>query len=429
MAKIEPVTTHREAASRVVPDGREVWIKVISPLEYTGLYLRISKTGGRSYYYRYTMKGKQRKIHLGSLSDTLLPQAAEQHAVFAKQVKSGIDIVVERQLAAKELQLQAAQPVGLTVKELIEKWLRGYMEVHVKKTTYKDASGRVYKWIIPRWGSIQADSINPAHVLQLRDEILAMNMPSTSNAVLGLLKQIFQWGIEELLVESNPAREIRRRGKVVHRSTAWSDSEIRTVWGALGTLDKPSELAVKLLLLTGCRRCEITSLEVSEITIDHKTKTGVIELPASRTKTGKRHLVYLPPFAVQLVEEAMEISTSDKYVLGHLWSRKQGKPIEPNTLGKRFVALLKKLGIPGTLHTARHTVATSSLKLGIDYNIVEAMLNHQQAGTGAIYTSTASNYPKLQKAWSLWAENVERIVSGEVVEDGSNVLQLFQQKA
>jgi integrase len=387
----EPITSHREALSRSVPASKDAWITVKNPLGYTGLYMRASKTGGRSYYYRFTMNGKQRKIFLGQLEDTYLNEAAEKHAELAKQVKAGVDVVAERQIAARELQEKAAVPVSITVKQLVEKWLKDHLEVNAKRCSYISAQNRIYKWIVNRWGNLAADSITPRHIIELRDEILKDGKHATSNAIVGELRQIYQYGVEELLVDANPAREIKRRGKVSHRTTAWSDAQIKEIWQALETeVNKPTELAVKLLMLTGCRRCEITSLEQSEVTLDEKTGTGAIELPPHRTKTNKRHYVYLPPLAADLVKQAIAASTNEKFVFGHKWKFKEGCPINEDTVSKTFTALLKKLGIPGVLHTCRHTVMTGCLKLGGEYSVVESLLNHAPAGTGAVYAKAAS---------------------------------------
>jgi len=82
------------------------------------------------------MNGKQRKLFLGQLEDTYLNDAAKQHAELAKQVKAGVDVVAERQIAAKELQLKAAVPASITVKQLVERWLKDHLEVNAKRCSY-----------------------------------------------------------------------------------------------------------------------------------------------------------------------------------------------------------------------------------------------------------------------------------------------------
>ena len=77
-----------------------------------------------------------------------------------------MDIVADRQVAAKELQLKAAVPARNTVKQLVERWLKGYLEVNVlevnvKRNTYISVQNRTYKWIVNRWGNLAADSITP----------------------------------------------------------------------------------------------------------------------------------------------------------------------------------------------------------------------------------------------------------------------------
>jgi integrase len=424
MAKHTPILTHREAVSRPFPDGKESWTVVKSPLKYIGLYLRVSKSGGRAYYYRFGMAGKQRKVWLGDTSDTYLEDAAEQHAQLVKQVKAGTDIVAERQIAAKELRQKAEAPTGFTVRQLCERWLHDYLWKNTKPYTAKTVENRVYRHVIKRWRT-------PQHVIQLRDDLIKAGIGATSNTIVGTLKQIYSFGVEELLVKSNPAREIKRRAKTVHREIAWTDEQIREIWLALSTsntINKPAELAIKLLFLTGCRRCEITNLEQSEVTLDDKTGTGVITLPAERVKTDKQHYVYLPPLAAGIVKQAMEISTSERYVFGNPLTHRQGHPVTAGTVTRTFTTLLKKLGIPGVLHTTRHTCMTGCLKLGIEYSVVESLLNHAPAGSGAIYAK-AHSYPRQQKAWTQWSEHVQAVVDGSAMASGENVLQMFNRKA
>ena len=425
-----PIETHREAVSRPYPAGKESWTVVKSPLKHTGLYLRVAKTGGRAYYYRYTMGGKQRKVWLGNLEDMYLTEAAEQHAELVKQVKANVDIVAERKIAAKELRQKAEAPEGMTVKQLVERWLKDYLWKNTKPYTAKTIENRVYLHVVKRWRDTPADEITPQHVIQLRDDLIQAGTGATSNAVMGVLKQIYSFGVEELLVESNPAREIKHRAKAVHRETAWSDEEIRAIWLALeadSAVSRPVELAIKLLILTGCRRREIVDLEQSEVTLDDKTGDGVITLPANRVKTGKQHYVYLPPLATEIVKQAMEISTCEQYVFGNPLKYRHGLPITADTVTKTFKALLKRLGIPGVLHTTRHTCMTGCLKLGVEYSVVESLLNHAPAGSGAIYAK-AKSYPRQQKAWTQWSEHIQAVVDGTATDTGANVLQMFNRK-
>ena len=124
----------------------------------------------------------------------------------------------------------------------------------------------------------------------------------------------------------------------------------------------------------------------------------------------------------------MATSTNDRYVFGHLWKFKHGCPINEDTVSKTITALLKKLGIPGVLHTTRHTVMTGCLKLGIEYSVVESLLNHAPGGTGAVYAK-AKSYPLQLRAWTRWAEHIKDVVEGkETAGDGSNILNLFNRK-
>src|SRR5271168_2278644 len=78
MAKVDRLTAlrvQRERRPGMHPDGR-------------GLYLRISKTGSRSWVLRYMLDNKRHDVGLGSALDVTLAEA-RQKATNARKLKAG----------------------------------------------------------------------------------------------------------------------------------------------------------------------------------------------------------------------------------------------------------------------------------------------------------------------------------------------------
>ena len=105
--------------------------------------------------------------------------------------------------------------------------------------------------------------------------------PVTANRVRATLSTVFSWAMREGLATSNPIANTNKREERA-RDRVLSADELRRIWnaaeGTYGTI-------IKLLLLTGQRRSEISGLRWSEVGAD------TINLPSDRTKNKRPHVV------------------------------------------------------------------------------------------------------------------------------------------
>jgi Arm DNA-binding domain len=72
----------RNAKPGLLPDG-------------DGLYLQVTKSGSRSWIYRYFWSGKSRDMGLGSVKSTSLAEARDLAARYRKIRQSGRDPIAE----------------------------------------------------------------------------------------------------------------------------------------------------------------------------------------------------------------------------------------------------------------------------------------------------------------------------------------------
>jgi len=62
---------------------------------------------------------------------------------------------------------------------------------------------------------------------------------------------------------------------------------------------------------------------------------------------------------------------------GLVFSRPDGRPLDPTEFSRHFGRMLKRAGLPSIrLHDARHTYATLMLELGEGPKVVQSMLGH-----------------------------------------------------
>ena len=151
------------------------------------------------------------------------------------------------------------------------------------------------------------------------------------------------------------------------RDRVLSDAEIVAMWRAANSY--PYGDMLKLLLLTATRREEITQLRWTELDGD------TIDLPAERTKTNEPRLIPLSKPALEIVAG---VKRTGPYVFG-----------APRNWGQAKARIDATTGInePWVIHDLRRTCATGMQKLGVQLQVVEAVLRHvgTRAGIVGVY--------------------------------------------
>ncbi len=161
--------------------------------------------------------------------------------------------------------------------------------------------------------------------------------------------------------------------------------------------------AVRLLLLTGQRREEISGLRWSEVDFDAK----LLRLPPERTKNKREHLVPLSEPALEILRiQACQVDAKDRSNDARVfrsfgWWREKAR-------------LDAGLNIPAWhVHDIRRTVATMLGELGLaPPHIVETILNHvsgYRAGVAGVY-QRAKYENECRAALDKWGKWVEALV-------------------
>jgi integrase len=246
---------------------------------------------------------------------------------------------------------------------------------------------------------------------------------------------LFGWLQDQHRVVANAVAGLKRprppssRSRVLNTdpNTRGAD-ELRFFWGACSEIGQPWEVLFKLLLLTGARRDEIGQLKWVELNDD---RTAIL-LEGSRTKNSRPLHLDLPPLATGLIKSIEPVS--EKFVFsiaGH--SAIAGYAKAKRRLDAAMLRLAKAEHGPDAeiaawrLHDLRRSAATSMADIGILPHVIEACLNHvsgAKASVAGIYNRATYDNEK-RAALVLWAEHVERIVTGT---GGGKVLPLAPRK-
>src|SRR5262249_13759391 len=184
-------------------------------------------------------------------------------------------------------------------------------------------------------------------------------------------------------------------------------SELIEIWNAAGMMADPFCRFVRMLIVTGQRRREVSDMAWTEIDTDKKLWT----LPGERMKAGKLHEGPLSALALTL--RGPQIGT-------HIFST--GRPssgfsrlkaaLDCHLLAARREKNRTANAMPEwRLHDIRRTVRSGMAELKVRPDVAERVLAHVPGGVDAVYDR--HQYRDLKRAaLELWGRHLMGIVEG-----------------
>lgn len=398
-----------------------------------GLYLVHGPTGAKSWAYRYRHFDKPIKLTLGRfMSPTdMLPETL----VSPPRLGQALSIAGARMLVQQgRLALaQGADPKRILAghgqkakpKEIsaaFEAFYKDHVEVRNRPSTARETRRLFDTKVRPQWTGRSVESIRRADVVDLLQGIRDGGAPISANRTLALVRKFFNWCIEQDLIESSPCGRVRPPAVETSRDRYLSEREIGLVWRASAKLPEPYRQWVRLLLLTGQRRGEISRLRWSQIALQDRQ----ILFPRGATKNNKPHAAHLNAPALFELASVKRIKGSPDFVFTSGRTRKDGA-LTPfsgySKLKTRLDNLIRelmeedaaRLGIIDTpampawcWHDLRRTVATGMQRMGVEQRVVEKALNHISGSTSGIVNvyQVHEFMNERQAAFEAWGEQV-----------------------
>jgi len=384
-----------------------------------GFGVKITPAGALSYVLQYRMGGREAKTqrftiggHGSPWTPTTARTEAERLSVLIAQGIDPAEAEKKRRREAVDLAFSAYADSFLKSckgdgwRALVERSLR----IHVKPVLAKKA--------LPL--------ITRADIVMVFDA-----MPPDQHAgrrnIFAILRRLFKWAIWRGDISLSPMEGMETPPPVKARDRVLSDDELRRVWLAAPGCHRCFGPIIRLLIVTGQRREEVTGMAWTEL----DRAKALWRIPGERTKNGEPHSVPLSNLAIE---------TIDKMAKGGKWSRKglvfttkADKAFTAHSKGKEKIdALLAKDGgepIPGwRLHDLRRTLATGFQRLGIRFEVTEAVLNHlsgARSGVAGVYQRHEWTDEK-RAALEAWATHIQQVLTET---DETNVIALAERRA
>lgn len=389
-----------------------------------GLMLRVTDKGARSWVYAYRdpINKRYRKHTFGSPASHSLAEARDYARECLTDVRNGIDPVTKRETAIEEqrqAQLEAQQKL-YTFDNLADDWTRRHVDVKLKPSTAAEYKRHLDTYLRPELGPVPIRDITKAEVLRVINLTAdkgngGSGAPVTADRLKATLSSMFNWAIDEGMLEQNPAYRIRRRAPSKPRERILKDEQFPVFWKALDKTDLSDQLRVifKLLLYTGVRRSQVAGARLEELSLDGDKPYW--EVGRDRAKNSRGHVLPLSEPAVALFKDAIEDFSDDTYVFPAFRSISRtphinGESVSHAMRDVREVAKLPEL----TTHDLRRTVGTGMARLGVPKEIRAHVLNHKTVAASSVTTAVYDQYDYFDEkkdALDLWANEVQNMIS------------------
>ena len=345
--------------------------RVFYDCDLTGFGVRVHATGRKVYVvHARAPGGALKRASIGRTVDTTVEDARRLAAEVIDRLKKGEDAFPEP---------PAPEP---TVADLAERYVEAHLKVNCRPGTVETFGRIVRLYILPEFGPMSLSAVERSHVAALHDRM--RDKPYQANQVRDVLAKMFKlaaaWGMTP--PRRNPALSIRRY-KEHRRERFLSPDEYRQLTRVLdeaeadGSVFSTAVPAIRLLLLTGCRKNEIVTLRWDDV----DRTAGELRLRDS--KTGARR-VPLTPAVDWLLERIPRIEGNPWIVTG------QNPGDHLKNLDAIWLRLRKRAGLDDVrIHDCRHSYASRALALGEGIPVISELLGHKKFSTTARYAHLA----------------------------------------
>jgi integrase len=340
-----------------------------------GFGCRVNPKGRKVYIYKYyNLEKKQVWLSLGKHGLFTSKMARQKVNDIIQQISKGVDPQKEKQLKEED------DKASILFKDFWKIFDEKYIQNHHKVGTIKRNKYRINNYILPFFGNMKLKNIEYEDVMKFMDLPALRKVQITAARSLALLSPAFKhaelWGYRPK--GSNPCVGVPKKatGKKERFLTDMERDRLETIL-LDHTLHKGHSIyavsAILMLMYTGCRRSEITTLKWEDVHLQDKY------LYFKDSKTGTK-TVPLNPKAIAVLE-SLERKNFNPYVFCGKYPRTHIQEIRKAWEKIRKLADLEDV----RLHDLRHSFASFALKQGVDLYTVSKLLGHKNIATTTRY--------------------------------------------
>ena len=339
-----------------------------------GLFLLVQPNGSKLWRYKFRLQGVEGLQALGAFPEVGLAEARAAHAASMQLVASGVNPVRARQSERESKGLATMGRDKGSFEALYADW-DAATSVGLRAGTVDQRRREIEKDLMPMFRGRPVASITR---LELTSTLKAVEAraPEVARNLRNHLWGIFEHAIDSGLIADNPVppvRVLRKRNQQNH--PALDPSQLGAFMRSLDeteSLSQQTRIAMRLLVLTACRKNEVVCGRWSEIDLD----AAEWEIPAERMKAGRAHWVPLSRQSMHWLRELRTIVPEESDLL----FPNRVDPSRPMA-DRSLNAVMERLGLSGkgTPHGMRAAFSTYFNATGANVDVIEHCLAHTPA--------------------------------------------------
>ncbi len=351
--------------------------------------LRLSPNGKKAFFYIYKIANKRKRVTLGYFPLLSLDSAKEEAQRIAKLVYTeGKDPKADFLNKAK------------TFNELFE-W---FIQNDLKKKTKLEYK-RLYEKEIKKFiANYKPNIISTEDISKILKQISKdKNRLTTANRVRSLISRVFNFGIENGIVDNNPAKAINALLVPERVSNLLDLEQIKIIWHSLKRYNPSTEGLFKTIILTAQSPTKLHKLEWSEINFD----SLCYSLP-----------IALPPASIQIIKSLRFPNGKDQYVFGN-YSKKHYSTLQRNF---KKILLESKLNDSFSLFELRKSIEAQLRIIGVNQFVIAYIMQKKTE----IDKLKGLKQVNLENEAKVCLERWARIITSSDKNDGNKVVPLFR---
>jgi integrase len=314
----------------------------------------------------------------------------------AEQVRRQVDA----KLALGDLSvLNAPDDKKPTFNNYADGWLKNYAQIECKTSTAQGYEGVLEQYLRPRFGKKILDEIRRDDVRALINDLISKDLSrNTIRNALCVIRGLFNYAIEEGLIESNPASRLGRFTRSAKnpeaKGIALTSLEVRQFLKAAQEIFPDYHPLFLMAVRGGLRRGELVSVQWGDVqlgTDDNDSERFIlvqhnyVRREHTTTKSKKSRRVDLSRELRRVLVELRDKRLLEAYLKGKndisdelVFRSPHGVILDPDNLYHRiFLPVLAKAGIRRIrLHDLRHTFGSLLLQNGASIVYVKEPMGH-----------------------------------------------------
>jgi len=366
-----------------------------------GMYLLVTKAGGKLWRLKYRFDGKEKVLCIGSYPDLSLKEAREMRDTARNQLANRIDPSADK----KAKKASSAQSNADSFEHLAKEWfatrMKDMSETHKARTL-----SILNSYLLPYVGGKPVKDITAPMLLEVLRKIEAKGIVETARRAKQVVSQVFRYAVITGRAQHDPAADLKGALQVPKKKHFAAITEPKQVGLLMVAIDSYHgsfvvQAALKCSALWFCRPGELRALEWANVNWQEK------RLELTTEKTYQQHIIPLSTQSLELLKSLQMITGQGRYIFPS--SRGFSRPMSENTIR----VALRTMGYGNDDMTAHgfRAMARTLLDEVLNYRIewIEQQLAHTvKDANGRAYNRTkhlSQRFEMMQR----WADYLDEL--------------------